>query len=181
MPHTWWISCTSASLLVEILDEQNQSTEETGKIVVTDLQNLSTPVVRYDGLADYGSWATEPCTCGLYSPRIKSIEGRIIDSIQTRDGNAQSPYTLTNAMGRVEGIIAYQIIQEEVDRFKVRVVVKDEFKTENSQLGEHVQRLLSGALKSQVHCELIIEEEILPATGARKVPLVISMVTRAAQ
>lgn len=58
---------------VEILDELGNScrTGETGRVVVTPLQNFKTPLIRYDtgDLAEAG----EPCGCGRTLPVLKRI------------------------------------------------------------------------------------------------------------
>ena len=162
----------------EIVDEKGDPTKSTGKIVVTDLTNRATPMIRYSGLEDFCRWAESPCGCHTSNRRIADMEGRLIDSVVLADGSSQSPYALTNAMGGIEGILAYQIIQEKISVFRVRIVPDSAQPMEKSSLEEQILTALSSALNEKISCKVIIESEILPAPGAHKLPLVISLVSR---
>lgn len=66
----------SESLMVEILDEQDQPCDigETGRVIVTSLHNFNMPLIRYD-TGDYAIRG-EPCVCGRGLPVIRHICGR---------------------------------------------------------------------------------------------------------
>jgi phenylacetate-CoA ligase len=162
----------------EIINEKGEPTHNTGRIVVTDLINRATPIIRYSGLEDYCRWAEKPCGCQTMNLSIAEMEGRLIDSIALSNGSFQSPYALTNAMGGIEGIIAYQIIQDKVSEFRVRVVMDSTRQIEISNLIEQIRTALSSALNEKISCEVIFESEILSPTGAHKLPLIISQVMR---
>lgn len=63
----------SEFVYVEILDEQNQpcTAGQTGRVVVTPIQNFQTPLIRYDtgNLAEVG----RSCDCGRTLPVLKQI------------------------------------------------------------------------------------------------------------
>ena len=49
------------------------------------------------------------------------MEGQLVDSIKRTGGRLVSPYRLTEAIEAVAGLKRYQIVQERLDRFVVRV------------------------------------------------------------
>ncbi len=64
------------SYVVEIVrDGRPVAPGEVGDLVVTDLNNVSVPLIRY-ALGDRAVAATEPCPCGRALPLLQRIEGR---------------------------------------------------------------------------------------------------------
>ena len=90
-------------------------------MIATSLQTLGTPLIRYDT----GDLAPPPvrsaCACGSRFARIQRIEGQLVDSIKRTHGRLVSPYLLTEAIETVAGLNRYQIIQESLNHFVVRV------------------------------------------------------------
>ena len=74
------------SVLVEILDDDDQPCEEgaIGRVVVTDLHNFATPLVRYD-LGDYAQAASQ-CSCRRGLPTIGRVLGRETNRFRRLDG-----------------------------------------------------------------------------------------------
>jgi phenylacetate-CoA ligase len=72
---------------VEIVDDGKPAAPGVvGDIVVTNLNNLGMPFIRYV-IKDAGAWhPDENCPCGRVSPMLQTVEGRIVDSFKTRDG-----------------------------------------------------------------------------------------------
>ena len=72
---------------VEILcDGSPAKTGVPGELIITNLNNLGMPFIRYR-IGDIGTWhIDQDCVCGRASPKLVSIEGRIIDSFFTYDG-----------------------------------------------------------------------------------------------
>ena len=92
-----------------------------GRLIATSLEALGTPLIRYDT----GDLASPPvrsaCACGSRFARIQRIEGRLVDSIKRTGGRLVSPYLLTEAIEAIAGLKRYQIVQERLDSFVVRV------------------------------------------------------------
>ena len=76
----------SESLLVEVINGQGQACVpgESGRVVVTSLHNLATPLLRYD-LGDHAT-VGEPCPCGRGLPVISQILGRTRNAALSPDG-----------------------------------------------------------------------------------------------
>lgn len=71
---------------VESLNDVNKAVlEETGRLVVTSLDNYVMPFIRYEN-GDMATLLTEKCTCGLNSALMKNIEGRTVDTITLKNG-----------------------------------------------------------------------------------------------
>ena len=95
--------------------------EGAGDLVCTGLLNADMPLVRYR-LGDRASLApsNDRCACGRTLFRFERIEGRSDDTLYTRDGRA---------VGRMDPVFKSrspireaQIIQESLDRIRVRLV-----------------------------------------------------------
>jgi phenylacetate-CoA ligase len=99
---------------------------ETGEIVVTDLWNEATPIIRYAGLGDVGQFAVDACPCGSRTPRLKVIEGRKSDAIELKGNVTIHPFSLTLALEHIPGIARFQIVQEETDAVRAIIVPEDE-------------------------------------------------------
>ena len=111
----------SESLLVEILDDAGLSCApgETGRVVVTSLHNLATPLLRYE-IGDYAT-VGEPCACGRGLPVLARVQGRVRNLVRTPDGGRYWPV----ALGRIRGvapIIQAQFVQTALDTVELRVV-----------------------------------------------------------
>jgi phenylacetate-CoA ligase len=63
---------------------------ESGEVVVTDLHNLSNPLIRYLNGDLAVARAEEICKCGRALPRIGPIEGRVTDTLYDGQGRAVS-------------------------------------------------------------------------------------------
>jgi phenylacetate-CoA ligase len=100
---------------IESLNESNKSIiNETGRLVVTSLDNYVMPFIRYEN-GDMATLLTDKCTCGLNSALMKNIEGRTVDTIRLKNGaNAHGVFftSLLYEVGITTDIISrFQIIQ----------------------------------------------------------------------
>ncbi|MEI7948085.1 MAG: hypothetical protein WCJ02_15395 [bacterium] len=169
---------TEESGIYEILDDAGHATDEQGQLVVTDLTNQATPIIRYEGLGDYCRWAKADCACASAFRSISHLEGRAAESLLLADGTRLSPYMLTNAMEEVEGICQYQVIQYAVDDFEL-LVVRDKLGTSaETEIDASLRQILARIAGDTCLCRVNFVERILPKPGAHKVPLVISHVRR---
>jgi phenylacetate-CoA ligase len=96
-----------------------------GDFVATGLINADMPLIRYR-IGDRGALAgDDACTCGRHMPLLASIEGRADDVLITSDGRR---------IGRLDPIFKArlpvreaQIIQEALDRVRVKYIPADDF------------------------------------------------------
>lgn len=74
-------------VIIEIIDDSgNDLVNSSGRIIVTSLDNKVMPFIRYE-IGDLGTVSSEPCSCGINSRLLKSIEGRTVDTVTLNDGS----------------------------------------------------------------------------------------------
>jgi len=117
---------SSEALIVEILDENNQPCKagEVGRVVVTDLHNWASPVVRYD-LGDYAEVGSG-CTCGRTLPTLKRIIGRERNIFYKPDGTRFWPRAGMYKLPDIIPIRQWQMIQHAVDHIEYKLVTDQE-------------------------------------------------------
>jgi phenylacetate-CoA ligase len=111
----------SDNLYVEIEDDGTGS----GEIVVTDLFNYATPMIRYR-LGDYAKLAQSHCECGRNFPVLESIHGRAYDVIQLPSGKRVHPeaviYVFEAIQSETNAFDQFQVVQEDARRILVRII-----------------------------------------------------------
>lgn len=114
----------SEGLVLELLrdDDQPCVAGEMGRIVITDLHNFATPLIRYD-LGDLAD-ADGPCACGRGLPKIRRILGRQRNLLRLPDGRRQYPLVGALAYRDIAPVRQYQLIQRSLERVTLRLVVE---------------------------------------------------------
>ena len=137
----------SESLIVELLDESGRACEvgAEGRVVVTDLHNFATPLIRYD-LADRAVLGP-PCSCGRGLPTLSRVLGRERNLITLADGARHWPLVGLHQYRDVGGIRQYQIVQRTLAELEVRLVV--EGGKLDAAREAHFSRILIAALGQQ--------------------------------
>jgi phenylacetate-CoA ligase len=157
--------------VVEILRPDGTPCEpgEIGEVVATGLLRVHQPLVRYR-LGDLAMWDPDPCPCGREMPVIKEVVGRIEDVLVGPDGRQ---------MVRFHGVFVDQphvregqIIQEAIDRIRVKVVPSDGFRERDvSDVARRVRQRMG------TEVEVIVETvDRIPRTAGGKFQAVISRV-----
>lgn len=121
---------SAENLIVEILrDGSPVRPGEQGEIVVTELNNLAMPLIRYN-LRDAGVLATTNCSCGRGLPLVDKVVGRAYDVVYNRAGQAfhgeYFMYIFEELQRQDVAISAFQVIQLDQDRFLVKVVMGEQ-------------------------------------------------------
>ncbi len=113
----------SESLIVEVLDEAGQpcKTGEVGRVVITDLHNFATPLIRYE-IRDYAE-VGPICPCGRGLPTLSRIMGRRRNMVVLPDGSRHWPLIGAYHFREVADIRQYQAIQHSLDDMEIRLVV----------------------------------------------------------
>jgi phenylacetate-CoA ligase len=131
-------------------------------LVITDLTNFSTPIIRYSGMNDFCTIIDSPCACGSPMRAIRGLEGRSAETISLSDGRVISPYVLLNAMEEVTGVLHYQIIQHSRDDIEILIVPAESY----------IPASVCKALPIPIREKIV--DQIKPKAGAHKVPLIVS-------
>jgi phenylacetate-CoA ligase len=112
---------------VEFLDESDRpvSAGENARIVVTNLRNLSMPILRYDQ-GDMGADSEKTCSCGRGLPLMKSVEGRVCDYIVTAEGRRAHSSVLYHIVKNLadEGhvIKQWRVYQTAIKELEIKIV-----------------------------------------------------------
>ena len=172
--HPSRLHIAETEVLFEILDNDGKPTNKVGQSVVTDLINHCTPMIRYCGLGDYAALDHSNCECGTTHRSIKTLEGRISDSIVTPDGGLISPYLLIDAIEEIAGIYQFQIVQSSKNSLKIRIIY--DISSRSNQA--NVQTSVHDALKKVVP-SMIIDVDFVTTISSEnnrhKIPLVVSL------
>ena len=112
--------------LIEFLDEDDQPVPPgiPGRMIATGFLNFAQPLIRYD-TGDIGICSEDECPCGRQMPLIKELVGRLEDTVVGRDG--RETVRFHGIFIGLENVREGQIIQEELDRFTIRLVVLPDF------------------------------------------------------
>jgi phenylacetate-CoA ligase len=112
----------SESVLVEILDEHGNACAMgvPGRVVVTALHNLATPLLRYE-LGDLASFGP-PCACGRGLPVLERVMGRVRNLVRTPDGRRHWPLGL-GLIRAIAAITQAQYVQLADASIELRVVL----------------------------------------------------------
>ena len=139
--------------------------DEVGDIVVTNLNNLGMPFIRYS-LGDTAAWTSDDnCPCGRASPMLNTIEGRICDLFMTRDG--RTIYTHFSREFRClthPAINQFQVVQKSLDKMIVRLVLDDELP--QSKLDE-ISQVFRDIFGENVTVEFEFPNEIPPLPSGK--------------
>ncbi len=114
----------SETLLVEVVDEAGRLCAEggTGKVLVTDIHNHATPMIRYE-IGDYAE-VGPACLCGRGLPTLRRIAGRERNMIVKPDGTRHWPLTGYKKFREIAPIVQYQMRQHSPERIELRMVVE---------------------------------------------------------
>jgi phenylacetate-CoA ligase len=173
-------------VLLELLDDAGHEVPpgKSGQVVITDLFNRATPIIRYSGLGDYAVRKHASCSCGMRLPLLARVDGRRVDSIVLPDGQLVHPYSLTLALEDIHGLSKFQIRQERPDHVRV-LLVEDKVQAKagvsfapESQAARTITDRFDRILKSQVRVELVTVDDIPRRPGAHKYATVVSKVER---
>lgn len=138
--------------VVEVMDDTEAKVlpvGETGRLICTGLMNKDMPLIRYE-VGDRGTLSTAKPAADdpIQLPMIDSIEGRSTDMLITRDGRR---VFWVNPIFYELPVSEAQLIQENLDRVRVRVVPGEGFDGSHEQL---IKQRLNGRMKD---VEVVLE------------------------
>lgn len=113
--------------IFEVLSDGNTAFEGDGELVVISFIQDRTPLIRYrtgDYVKGLNSQDQKQCQCGVRTPTIESVEGRIEDMVLVRGGRRMGMFTY-RTLKEVTGLHEAQVVQRDYDNFCVRAVLAD--------------------------------------------------------
>jgi len=158
-------------VIVEVVDENNQPVpdgEKGAKVLVTNLANYVQPIIRYE-IGDIVTMATETCGCGSNLPLIEGIDGRDSEMFWIESGGELQPLppaVFEVALGEVLDAREYQLVQEERNRFRVRVEPLPGKKMDHERAGRKMQEQIKEyGLDGHVKVEVEVVDKLQPENG----------------
>lgn len=115
-----------ASYILEILDFEEDTPTKTGglgRIVITDLYNHATPMIRYD-TGDIGAITN---IASHTFPVLKTVEGRKADILFNTKGAMISPFKFMSILPQYPEIEQVQFIQTTKTEYSIKINVNGEF------------------------------------------------------
>jgi phenylacetate-CoA ligase len=166
----------SPNAFIEIVEDDDRDCPpgKPGRILVTLLNNLAFPMIRYE-VGDLGVWSPNArCACGSPFPQIQSIQGRQDDMLSTADGTLQSSSFVRHFVGVS---LNRQLIRE----WQMEQVGRTEFvfryiPLKTAGLGENLEKLKASfqlvfGQSAQIEMHLVQE---IPPTSTGKIRWIIN-------
>lgn len=147
------------AVIVELLRPDGTACDpgETGRVIVTDLHNFATPMIRYD-IGDYAE-AGPPCPCGRGLPVLRRIVGRERNLLRLADGLRHWPVFGGHYFRDVAPVRQFQAIQHDFDRIELRLVCET---APTAQQEADLRAMVLRALGHDFTIDLHYFEERLP-------------------
>jgi phenylacetate-CoA ligase len=118
------------------------------------------PLVRF-GTGDLSAFVTEPCSCGLGTPRIAGWLGRVGEAVKVR-GMFLHPRQAQAALAAVPEVARFRLV---VDRVEHRDVLRCEVVARDGADAARVVSIVKDRIRSALRfdAEVTVVEEIDPA------------------
>ena len=158
---------TSEYSVNEVVGEDSQQVKdgETGRLIVTDLWNSTTPFIRYD-TQDLVVNSEIECSCGRNHKVISRIEGRDSDVLITPDNRFIIVHSATIFFEKYEEVLQFQIQQKTKADFILFLVVTPNY---NQSMHQEIFDYWANYLGETSKLELVITDEIeLSSSGKRR-------------
>ena len=154
----------SENVLLEVLNDAGQpcAPGESGRVVVTDLHNFATPLVRYE-IGDYAE-VGGPCSCGRMLPVLTRVIGRKRNTLVAPDGRRYYPMFNLRHQTDVAKIRQYQFVQKAPDRIEVRLVVSAPLAPAEER---KVEALIQEKLPAGIRLSFVYPERLERGSGGK--------------
>lgn len=156
-------------VVLEILNDQMQPVGpgETGEIYVTTLLNKSMPLIRYH-IGDIGVAALHTqCSCGRGLPLIQSIRGRSVNLFTNAAGEKIDGEYFTHLFYHRDWCKQFQVIQEEVNRIVIRIVLNTDSEKGFEQDKKELIDSFNAVMGTECVYEFMFVEEIEPTASGK--------------
>ncbi len=159
--------------IVEVVGEDGRPVPdgEIGDIVATHLWSYTMPFIRYR-MGDRGEMGTEPCSCGRVYPLLARVHGRSGESFLREDGALVIPDVFLHILGwefSTPEVRKFQIVQEDVDRIRVRFVPEPGSEGYSPEEREGITASVREQMGSPCEVDFVAEDDIEPAPSGKYV------------
>lgn len=112
----------------EVLDDSNNNSNN-GRLVITSFTTHGTPLIRYE-IGDSVELSNTVCGCENNNPVVDKIHGRIDDYVFSSENGKINLGNISNTLKDTIGIKKFQVIQNEMDKILILMIVENEVYTE---------------------------------------------------
>ena len=163
--HHAGLHLNAENLLVEMIEPSDTSPSE---LLVTDLHNYGMPFLRYE-IGDVGLLDPTPCACGRGLPRLKSIEGRLLDVLRTQDGRVVPGELFPHLLKDIPEVKEFQVEQISSTHIVISTVLSAELSVNSQEL---ITREIAKVMGPGTYVELKRVDAIpLRPSGKRRVSI----------
>ena len=144
--------------VIERVEESRADGIMQGKLLCTGFGTPEFPLIRYD-VGDIGLWSAQgECKCGLESPVLAGILGRIDDYVVTPEGTRIMRFDYI--FKHTPNVRECQVVQDSVGEIRLRVVRRDDYSNaDEHMLREEIRRWISPSLAVQFEYVSEIQRE----------------------
>ncbi len=125
-------------LYIEIVDGDGNEVEpgETGTVLVTDLDNYTTPMIRYE-LGDMAVKVNDfQCKCGMQLPVFGEVIGRSTEFLETPGKNFITVQTVIRVLKHFPEVEEFRFSQLESNLFELEYVAPHELRETKDKIAE---------------------------------------------
>ena len=135
-----------------------------GRLLVTDLDNVGFPFLRYE-IGDLGELDPTPCACGRTLRKLATVAGRAFDVVRGPTGRAVGG-TFWSLLLRtaVSGIENWQVLQHAPDRLEIRVTPRGVL---DAGAKARIRGEIATALGDSVEVELVEHDRLEPLVSGK--------------
>ena len=148
--------------VVDLKQKKRVKYGEKGSLLVTDLHNYVMPRLRYE-LGDMVSIQKEECSCGINTPILASLDGRLTDTFIAKDGSLINGEYFNQLIRVKKGIQQFQFIQHTPQEITLKIVKGMAFSKE--ELEDVIFCIKERMGEKNIHIEYV--DQILPSASGK--------------
>jgi phenylacetate-CoA ligase len=151
--------------LMEVVDTDAKSVNvgQSGRILVTPLQNYAMPLIRYE-MGDLGILGEKTCQCGSILPTLKAINGRTFCNFRLKDGSIIWSEAFCPFFYFLDWVKQFQIIQEDYDIIRI-IIAKKGQSVERDKY--EIEEKIRAVMGKECHIFWECVDEIPPARSGK--------------
>jgi phenylacetate-CoA ligase len=155
-----------------IADDGSEATDgEPGSVIISNLLSRGSVFLNYR-IGDRSRKVAGPCPCGRNLPQIALVDDRLHDWLMAPDGSPVRPAMAVKAIELVDGVLGFQLRQQDLLTFAVDVILRPD------RDREEVLRRLETAVREQLDPRVVVRARAvqdLPRTPGGKVHSVVGI------
>lgn len=152
------IAIYDQDVIVEIIDDNGQpitQNDVNGNLLITDLNNLSMPIVRYS-FGDIGCWTQQPN--GI---KTLLLQGRKVETLLSENAQPIQARELQNAILSDDNITNFSMVKKSANTFELKLSTRAPIST------QFIFHWLQGRLGSNAEIDISITPFLSPAASGK--------------